>query len=63
MQWSTIPMHKGRLARLQSLVKLFLGSFFSGDRLWITTYPARLLYWLGARRRYLPTMVRIERER
>jgi len=32
MQWFTLPMHKGRLARLQSLVKLFLGSFFFGDR-------------------------------
>ena len=26
MQWSTFPMHKGRWARLRSLVKLFIGS-------------------------------------
>jgi GT2 family glycosyltransferase len=52
MQWSTFPMHKGRWARLQSLVKVFLGSLFSGDRVWIKTYPATFLYWLAVRRRY-----------
>jgi GT2 family glycosyltransferase len=58
MQWSTFCMHKGRWARLQSLVKLFLGSLFSSDRVWIKTYPATLLYWLGVRRRYLWMKVR-----
>src|SRR5215211_160236 len=53
MQWSTFPMHKGRWARLQSLVKLFLGSLFSRDRVWIKTYPAVFLYWLAVRGRYL----------
>jgi len=53
MQWSTFPMHKDRWARLQSLVKLFLGSLFSGDRVWIKVYPATLGYWLAVRRRYL----------
>jgi N-acetylglucosaminyl-diphospho-decaprenol L-rhamnosyltransferase len=58
MQWATFPMRKGRWARLRSLVKLFLGSFFSGDRVWIKTYPGTLLYWLGERRRYLWMKVR-----
>jgi N-acetylglucosaminyl-diphospho-decaprenol L-rhamnosyltransferase len=53
MQWSTFPMHNGRWARLQSLVKLFIGSLFSGDRVWIKVYPATLLYWLAERRHYL----------
>lgn len=53
VQWSTFPMHKGRWRRLQSLVKLFLGSLFSGDRVWIKVYPAALLYWLAVRRNYL----------
>jgi GT2 family glycosyltransferase len=52
MQWSTLPMHKGHWARLRSLVKLFVGSFISGDRVWIKTYPATLRYWLGARRHH-----------
>lgn len=46
-------MHKGRWARLQSLVKLFLGSLFSGDRVWIKTYPVVFVYWLAVRGRYL----------
>ena len=58
MQWSTFPMHKGRWARLQSLVKLFIGSLFSGNRVWVKTYPATLLYWLAVRRRYLWMKVR-----
>jgi GT2 family glycosyltransferase len=58
MQWSTFPMHNGRWARLRSVVKLFLGSLFSGDRVWITTYPATLLYWLAVRRCYLWMKVR-----
>jgi GT2 family glycosyltransferase len=53
MQWSTFPMRKGQWARLQSLVKLFLGSLFSGDRVWIRTYPAVFVYWLAVRGRYL----------
>jgi GT2 family glycosyltransferase len=53
MQWSTFPMHKDRWARLQSLVKLFIGSLFSGDRVWIRVYPVTLFYWLAVRRRYL----------
>jgi N-acetylglucosaminyl-diphospho-decaprenol L-rhamnosyltransferase len=52
MQWSTFPMRKGRWARLKSLVKLFIGSLFSGDRVWIKTYPATLVYWLRVRRHY-----------
>jgi GT2 family glycosyltransferase len=52
MQWSTFPMRRGFGARLRSLTKLFVGSLFSGDRLWIKTYPSALLYWLGVRRRY-----------
>ena len=58
MQWSTFPMHRARWARLQSLVKLFLSSLFSGDRVWIKTYPATLLYWFGVRRHYLWMKVR-----
>ena len=58
MQWSTFPMHRGRWERLRSLVKLFLGSLFSGDRVWIKTYPATLLYWLRVRRHYLWMKVR-----
>jgi GT2 family glycosyltransferase len=53
MQWSTFPMHKGRWERLRTLAKLFIGSLFSRDSVWITTYPATLVYWLGVRRRYL----------
>lgn len=53
IQWSTFPMHKGRWQRLRTLVKLFTGSLFSRDSVWITTYPATLLYWLGVRQRYL----------
>ena len=58
MQWSTFPMHKGRWARLQSLVKLFIGSPFSGDRVWVKMYPATLLHWLAVRRKYLWMKVR-----
>jgi len=53
MQWFTFLIGKGRLARLRSLVKLFIGSLFSGDRVWIKTYAATLLYWLAVRRHYL----------
>lgn len=49
MQWSTFPMDNGRSARLKSLVKLFLGSLFGCNRVWLKTYPAALLYWLGVR--------------
>jgi len=45
-------MRMGRWARLQSLAKLFIGSLFSGDRVWIKTYPATLLYWLAVRRNF-----------
>ena len=58
MQWSTFPMHRGRWARLRSLVKLLIGSLFSGDRVWIKTYPATLLNWLAVRRRYVWMKVR-----
>ncbi len=58
MQWSTFPMHRARWARLRSLVKLFIGSLFSGDRVWIKTYPATLLYWLAVRRHFLWMKVR-----
>ena len=58
MQWSSFPMRKGRWVRLQSLVKLFLGSLFSGNRVWIKTYPATFLYWLAVRRHYLWMKVR-----
>ena len=58
MQWSTLPMRKGRGARLRSLLKLFIGSLFSGDRVWIKTYPATLLYWLAVRRHFLWMKVR-----
>jgi|SRR5437667_2042629 len=58
MQWSTFPMHKSRWARLQSLVKLFIGSLFSGNRVWVKTYPVTLLYWLAVRRQYLWMKVR-----
>ncbi|PYV64415.1 MAG: hypothetical protein DMG97_34920 [Acidobacteria bacterium] len=51
-------MRKGRWVRLQSLVKLFLGSLFSGNRVWIKTYPATFLYWLAVRRHYLWMKVR-----
>lgn len=61
MQWSTFPMHKGRWARVRTIVKLFLGSLFSGNLVWMKTYPATLRYWLGVRRRYLWMKVR-ERE-
>jgi hypothetical protein len=52
MQWSTFPMHKGRWARLRSLVKLLIGSLFSGDRVWMKTYPITLLHWLVVRWHY-----------
>jgi N-acetylglucosaminyl-diphospho-decaprenol L-rhamnosyltransferase len=52
MQWSTFPMHRGRWTRLRSLIKLFTGSIWSGDLVWIKTYPATLVYWLRTRRRY-----------
>src|SRR5262249_27948257 len=52
MQWSTFPMHKGRRVRLRSLMKLFFGSLFSGDHVWIKTYPATLIYWLRVRRHF-----------
>lgn len=53
MQWSTFPMRKGRWARLQSLVKLIVGSLFSGDRVWIKAYPRTITHWLAVRRQYL----------
>ena len=52
MQWSTFPMNKGRWARLQTLLKLFIGAIRSGDFLWMKTYPATLFKWLALRRRY-----------
>ena len=52
MQWSTFPLRRGRLARLRSLLKLTIGSLVSGNRVWIKTYPATLVHWLGVRRRY-----------
>ena len=61
MQWSTFPMNRGRLARIRSLAKLFVGSLFSRDRVWIKTYPSTLLYWLGVRGRFSSMKVR-ERE-
>jgi GT2 family glycosyltransferase len=53
MQWSTLPMRRGRAARMRSLVKVFIGSLFSGNRVWMKTYPATLLSWLPVRRQYL----------
>jgi GT2 family glycosyltransferase len=53
MQWSTFPLRRGRLARLRSLLKLFIGSLISGNRVWIKTYPATLVHWLTVRRRYV----------
>ena len=61
MQWSTFPMQRGRAARVRSLLRLFLGSVFSGNRVWIKTYPTTLLYWLGVRRHFSWMKVR-ERE-
>jgi N-acetylglucosaminyl-diphospho-decaprenol L-rhamnosyltransferase len=52
MQWSTFPMRRARCTRLRSLLKLFIGSVWSGDLVWLKTYPATLVYWLRARRRY-----------
>lgn len=52
MQWSTFPMRRGHVARLRSLLKLLIGSLASGNEVWIRTYPATFLYWLGVRRRY-----------
>jgi GT2 family glycosyltransferase len=52
MQWSTLPIHRGRWARLQGLIRLLVGSLFSADRVWIKTYPRTLLYWLTVRGRY-----------
>jgi N-acetylglucosaminyl-diphospho-decaprenol L-rhamnosyltransferase len=52
MQWSTLPTHRGRWARMRSLVKLLIGSLFSGNGGWIKIYPATLVYWLVVRRRY-----------
>lgn len=57
MQWSTFPMNGGRSARIRTLAKLFIGSLFSRDRLWIKTYPVTLLYWLGVRGRFRPMKV------
>jgi GT2 family glycosyltransferase len=58
MQWSTFPMRRSRAARAQTLVKLFVGSLFSGDRVWMRTYPETLLYWLRLRRHYVWMKVR-----
>jgi GT2 family glycosyltransferase len=52
MQWSTFPMRRARGTRLRSLIKLFIGSAWSGDLVWLKTYPATLVYWLRARWRY-----------
>ena len=52
MQWSTLPMNKGRSARLRTLLKLLFGSIRSGDFVWMKTYPATLFKWLRLRRRY-----------
>jgi GT2 family glycosyltransferase len=52
MQWSTFPMNRGRCVRLQTLLKLFIGSIRSADFVWIKTYPATLLNWLALRRHY-----------
>src|SRR5262245_55353318 len=61
MQWSTFPMQRGRAARVRSLLRLFLGSVFSGNRVWRKTYPTTILYWLGVRRHFSWMKVR-ERE-
>jgi GT2 family glycosyltransferase len=53
MQWSTFPMRRGRVARVRSLVKIFIGSLFSGNPVWMRTYPRTLLYWLPLRRHYI----------
>jgi len=45
-------MNKDRWARLQTLVKLFIGSIRSGDFLWIKTYPLTLFKWLALRPQY-----------
>ena len=58
MQWSTFPMRKGLWERVRTLVKLFIGSLFSADRVWLKTYPATLVYWLRVRGRYLWMKVR-----
>ena len=58
MQWATFPTHRGRWARLHSLAKLLIASFFSDDRVWIKTYPATLVHWLAVRRRYLWMKIR-----
>jgi GT2 family glycosyltransferase len=52
MQWSTFPMNRCRCVRLQTLLKLFIGSIRSADFVWIKTYPATLLNWLALRRHY-----------
>lgn len=52
MQWSSFPMRKGRWARLRTLMKLLLGSLFSGHGVWVKTYPATFVYWLAVCRRY-----------
>jgi GT2 family glycosyltransferase len=52
MQWSTFPMNRGFWARLWSLTKLFIGSLFFSNRVWLKTYPTTLLYWLAVRRNY-----------
>jgi N-acetylglucosaminyl-diphospho-decaprenol L-rhamnosyltransferase len=52
MQWSTFPMRRGRLARLQSLLKLLIGSLAFGNRVWIKVYPTTLIHWLAMRRNF-----------
>ena len=54
-------MQRGRAARVRSLLRLFLGSVFSANRVWIKTYPTTLLYGLGVRRHFSWMKVR-ERE-
>ena len=53
MEWSSFPMRRDRAARLLNLVKVFVGSLFSGNRVWLRTYPRTLLYWLPLRRQYV----------
>jgi hypothetical protein len=33
-------------------VKLFVGSLFSGDRVWIKAYPRTITHWLTVRHQY-----------
>ncbi len=52
-QWSSLPMQRGRLARCWSLIKLFIGGLFRGEKLWLEIYPRTWLDWRKMRKQFV----------